>query len=190
MISVGYMAKHVALKPDWLKAPNVVDIFSVSDCCSDGFLTDKLDHIYSIDAKHNGWYFFDSPKIIQAVASENSSNLEGTKLFYYEVYEFESAESGWRTFLPEPSQPVSVLLPTDKKLEGFDVVTYSTGRLPECSPLSCNSLSENISVTSHCLLSSFEEAERSLNTGKFIKCEAGPYRIFAVYSVEWPGASS
>jgi hypothetical protein len=34
MIPVGYMAKLVQKKPDWLKAPNVIDIYSVSDCVS------------------------------------------------------------------------------------------------------------------------------------------------------------
>jgi len=32
MIPVGYMAKRVIKKPDWLKATNVIDVYSVSSC--------------------------------------------------------------------------------------------------------------------------------------------------------------
>jgi len=34
MIPVGYMAKHVKAKPDWLQASQVIDIYSVSNCQS------------------------------------------------------------------------------------------------------------------------------------------------------------
>jgi hypothetical protein len=35
-------------------------------------------------------------------------------------------------------------------------------------------------------MNSFEEAEAALNGGAFENCEPGPYRIMAVYSVDWP----
>jgi len=71
-------------------------------------------------------------------------------------------------------------------LEGFDVVTFTAGNLPEHSPLSCNGLAENLPTNSHCLFDMFAEAETSLNSGRFEECEPGPYRIFAVFSVDWP----
>jgi hypothetical protein len=37
VIPVGYMAKRVSLRPEWLKAPNVVDLYSVSPCVSADF---------------------------------------------------------------------------------------------------------------------------------------------------------
>ncbi len=37
MIPVGHMAKHVCAKPEWLHAPQVVDIYSVSTCQSEKF---------------------------------------------------------------------------------------------------------------------------------------------------------
>ena len=37
MIPAGYMAKHVAARPDGLKANQVKDIYSVSNCISDDF---------------------------------------------------------------------------------------------------------------------------------------------------------
>jgi hypothetical protein len=181
MIPVGYMAKYICERPDWLKAPNVVDIFSVSACSSEFFLND-----YIPLWKHNGYWFFDSPEIIQAIAQENSIDLHETKLFYYEAHEMEFTGELWRSFFPEKSIPVNIILPAQKKLEGFDVVTFSVGRSPECSPLECNSLADELPTNSHCLFESFDEAEKHLSAQRFVKCESGPYRIIAVYSVDWP----
>ena len=51
--------------------------------------------------------------------------------------------------------------------------------------LSCSSLAAELHTNSHCLFPSFDEAEKGLNDGKFENAESGPYRIFAVYSVDW-----
>jgi hypothetical protein len=59
------------------------DIFSVSGCISRDF-ADYIDYW-----KHNGYWLFDSPEIIKSLAKENSIQLEGTSLFYYEAYEME-----------------------------------------------------------------------------------------------------
>ncbi|MGA7830525.1 MAG: hypothetical protein WCA21_06160 [Terracidiphilus sp.] len=185
MIPVGYMAKHICKRPDWLKAPNIVDIFSVSACVSVFFLND-----YIPLWKHNGYWFFDSPEIIQTIARENGIDLQKIKLFYYEEYELEFTGETWQSFSPEPSIPVNIAPPNQKKLEGFDVVTFSVGRSPGCSPLSCNGLAEELLTNSNCLLETFEEAESNLSAGQFVKCEDGPYRIMAVYSVDWRSGSS
>jgi hypothetical protein len=181
MIPIGYMAKYICERPDWLKAPIVVDFFSVSACGSEFFFND-----YIPLWKHNGYWLFDSPGIIQAIAQEKSVDLQKTKLFYYEAHEMEFTGENWRLFFPETSIPVNIIQPAQKKLEGFDVVTFSVGHSPECSPLSCNSLAEELPTNPHCLFNTFEEAETSLSAGKFVKCENGPYRIIAVYSVDWP----
>jgi len=173
------MAKRVSLKPDWLKAEQVVDIFSVSSCISKDFAD------YIKYWKHNSHWLFDSPEIIQAVARENSIDLEGTTLFYYEVHEMEFDGEGWRPIEIENAFPTNVVPPSRKQLEGFDVVTFSVRTSPECSPLSCNLLADEIDTNEHCLLTSFEKAERALNEGVFKNTEPGPYRIFSVYSAAW-----
>src|ERR1017187_940583 len=122
MIPVGYMAKRSCGSPDWLKALNVVDIYSVSACISEYFIND-----YIPLWKHNGYWLFDSPEIIGTVARENSIDLDGCPLFYYEAHEMELAEEGWRPFSPEPSLPTNVIQPSEKRLEGFDVVTCWAG---------------------------------------------------------------
>lgn len=180
MTPAGYMAKRICKKADWLKAPKVEEICSVGDCVNDDFAD------YIAYWKHNGWWFFDSPEIIRQVSQENSIDLAGTSLFYYEVHEAEFDGAVWKPFKPERGIPVNVEAPKSKRLEGFDVVTFWAGNTPECSPLSCNSLAEALPTNAHCLFDSFEEAETSLNAGGFTGCEPGPYRIFAVYSVDWP----
>ena len=171
------MAKRVAKKPVWIQAPHIVDVYSVSHCVSDDFAD------YIPYWKHNGYWFFDSPEIIKDVARENAVSLEGTMLFYYEVYEKQFDGEKWNSFGPEPSFVTNLTAPGERSLEGFDVVTFYAGTSPECSPLSCNSMASQMRTNSHCLFSSLEEAENGINAGVFKECEPGPYRIFAVYTV-------
>jgi hypothetical protein len=180
MIPVGYMAKRTDKPLAWAGPPNVVDVYSVSDCVNDDF-AEYIDYW-----KHNGYWLFDSPDIMRGVAQENSIDLNGTKLFYYEAHQLEFDGQSWRPFAPEPSIPTNVLAPMIRSLEGFDVVTFWAGNAPEHSPLSCNGLAGDLHTNKHCLLDSFDDAEASLNAGRFTGCEPGPYRIFAVYSLDWP----
>lgn len=180
MIPAGYLAKRVRTKPDWLRAERVVDVYSISGCVSEDFAD------YINFWKHNGFWIFDSPQVIRTVARDNSIDLASTLLFYYEGHEKEFDGKTWAEFQPEPSMPTTVLLPRSKTLEGFDVVTFYCRNVPEHSPLSCNGLAKEIPTNTHCLLSSFDEAFNALESGAFIHSEPGPYRIFAVYSVDWP----
>lgn len=179
MIPAGYLAKRVFLKPDWLQAPQVLDIYSISGCMSKAF-DDYVDYW-----KHNGFWLFDSPEIVEKIAQENSIDLAGTTLFYYEVYENEFDGDTWHPYGPDPSFKTNVVVPVEKQLEGFDVATFSCRNVPECSPLSCNHLASELLTNSHCLFQSFKEAETSVAKGIFNNSEPGPYRIFSVYSVKW-----
>ena len=76
MIPARYMAKKIQNKPEGAESKDTVDIYSVSDCISKDF----VDHINFW--KHNGYWFFDSPQIIQQFAKEHSVELTGTSLFY------------------------------------------------------------------------------------------------------------
>jgi hypothetical protein len=178
MIPIGYMAKRIVKRPECLLAPAVTDIYSVSKCISEDFVD------YIAVGKHNGYWFFNSPEVIRAIASENSISLEGLSLFYYEAHELEFDDDNWKEYKPEPSFKTDVIAAQERQLEGFDVVTFSSGTSPECSPLSCNFLVKEVHTNSHCLFASFQEAETGLRNGAFKNCEPGPYRIFAVYSVD------
>jgi hypothetical protein len=182
MIPAGYMAKRVSDKPADLKADTVIDIYALSPCMSKDF-ADYINYW-----KHNGYWLFDSPAVIENLSRDNSIDLTGTKWFYYKVYEleFHEDEREWRRFAPEPSFTTNVMVPEDKQLEGYDVATFSCRTSPECSPLSCNSLAAELPTNRHCLLDSFDEAKRLLEGGSFNNSEPGPFRIFAVYSVQQP----
>jgi hypothetical protein len=163
MIPVGYMAKKIAAKLEWVTATNVVDIYSVSDCISNYF----ADYINFWE--HNGYWLFDNPDIVRRLAEAKSFDLAGLKFFYYEVYEkqYNENEKIWSDFEPEASFRTAVRLPKTKQLEGYDVVTFWSQTNPECSPLSCNNLAEHITVNAHCLLPTFDEAKAHLEAGLF-----------------------
>ena len=137
---------------------------------------------------HNGYWFFDSPSVIQAIARNEQIELSDTQLFFYEAYplEFDAASICWRAFAPESSFSTDVSPPRVRKIEGYDIVTVSQGNGPECSPLSCNHLAGEIAVNRHCLIDSFEEAKNHVGNGRFnnSNSEPGPYRIIAVYTTE------
>jgi hypothetical protein len=182
MIPAGYMAKRVATHPDWLQAERVRDVYSVSDHVSHPF----ADYIHYWE--HNGYWLFDSPQVISELAQKHSIDLTGTQLFFYEVFEhqFNDQTNQWVEFEPERSFTTQVLLPTSPTLEGYDIVTFSVGTTPECSPLSCNSLASELETNPHCLLTSLDSAKQLLQQGRFSNTEPGPYRIFAVYTTVWP----
>lgn len=182
MTPIGYMAKQSVKRPKGFAdlMPHVADIYSVSSCVNDDFAN------YIEYWRHNGYWLFDSPELIQEICTEHSINLGESSLFFYEAYELEFDGTTWRPFSPEASFTTSIALPTYKHIEGFDVVTFSAGNSPECSPLSCNGLAEGLLTNSHCLFGTFEEAKEALDDGAFSGGERGPYRILAVYSTEWP----
>jgi hypothetical protein len=182
MIPAGYMAKQVPTRPDfpwpWSDAEQLVDIYSVSGCVSGKFGG------YSGYVKHNGYGLFNAPEVIQQVARENEIALQGTRLFYYEVFEHEFDEKVklWSEIEPFPEWlPVEVIAPPEKELAGYDVVTGDG-----CSPLSCNYMATVVETNEHCLLPSVEQAKELLDRGVFTGSEPGPFAIFAVYSVRWP----
>jgi len=180
MIPAGYMAKRVVRKPDWLKVNGVQDIYSVSGCISKDFAD------YIKFWKHNGYWFFDSPEVIEQIAQEQSIDLAGTTMFFYEVceQEFDDAKAQWCPYESNRSFTTNVHKPKKKFLAGFDVVSSSQKNCPECSPLSCNALADEIQTNAHCLLPDFETAKRLVETGRFNNSEPGPYRIYAVYTLE------
>jgi hypothetical protein len=135
--------------------------------------------------KHNGYWLFDSPSILVNLAREAGIDLTGTSLFYFEAHEMEFDGAVWVPFTPESSIKTDVELPAKKTLEGFDVATFHAGNTPECSPLSCNGLADSMPTNQRCLFESFEEAKSHLSAGSFNNAEPGPYRIVAVYSVDW-----
>jgi hypothetical protein len=186
MLALGYMAKRIVTRPDWLKAAGVDEILSVSSCISEDF----ADWINSW--RHNGHWLFDSPSIIQALACEHGLDLTGCRWFYYEGHEtaYDDDARAWLPYAPDPGFGTSVQQPMDSVLRGYDVVTHSCGNSAECSPLSCNHMADEIVTNRHCLLDSFEVAHHLTEQRRFVDCEPGPYRIVAVFEIPEPAPAN
>src|SRR4051812_29348924 len=99
MQPLGYLYKRVSTRPEWLQAKNVEGIYALSGCISENF-ADYINYW-----RHNGFWLFDSPEVIQALAQEHSISLDGMRLFYYEAFEQEyNDETGqWEPYAPEGS---------------------------------------------------------------------------------------
>lgn len=175
-IPAGYLYKQVVSKPEWLNTSQVEEIYSVSHCISADF-ADYIPHW-----QHNGYWFFNSPEVMHQLAAQIGLSLAGMKLFYYEVWFQQFEHPGrWVSFAPEPSFDTQVEIPQEKRLCGFDVVTFSAGSSPECSPLSCNGLAAELPVNRACLLESLAAGQMALENGLFAAGEPGPHRLLAVY---------
>ena len=182
MLPLGYMLKAVASPaPEWMEAPGVRAIHSLSGCVSSDF----GDFIPLW--KHNGWWLFDTPDAVKEAARTLGVETEGLSLFYYEAFNRQyDAESGsWQPFKPETggSFTEGVVKPRSATLSGYDVVSFFVQTSPECSPLSCNGLAAELPANERCLFDTFADAYEALERGEFKDCEPGPYRIIAVYEV-------
>jgi hypothetical protein len=178
----GYLYKRVAARPEWLQAPHVVDLHSLSTCSSKAYADD-----YFEAWKHNDYWLFDDPDTMRGLADAAAVDLSVCRLFYYELSDEQLDETSrtWSALRPALPAPLAVRAPEPGTihLEGYDVVCFSVGNQPECSPLSCNSLAADLAVNEHCLFATAEEAKAHLDGGRFEHCEPGPFRIVAVYSV-------
>jgi hypothetical protein len=173
------MAKRIpAQAPDWMKAPAVRDVYSVSSCVN----TDVTEDLPRW--RQNGYGFFNYPGEIRSIARAIGFDLEGTQLFYYEAFEREFDDGQWFPIKADDDYETAVVMPHKKSLEGFDVVTACDGPNSH-SPLSCNGVAAEVNTNEHCLFRTQEEAEASLIGGRFEDAEPGPYRIYAVYSTDW-----
>ena len=100
--------------------------------------------------------------------------------FFYEAYEKLIFEASWE---PIENPPDDVVGPNEKyALRGYDIVCFTSGVAPECSPLSCNSGAKEFPVNRYCLIDTLEEALRIAEAiDKDGGYEPGPYGIMSVW---------
>ena len=181
MISAGYLYKQVSSRSDWLGKPGLPQrIYSMSPHISRDFAE------YVSLSLHNGFWLFDRPEIMEDIAAQLGVNLNGLTCFYYEEYnlQYDTERDCWLPVEPDQNIPTAVELPKKATLEGYDIVTFSTGNSPECSPLSCNAIAADVTVNDNCLFDSLDDAKRALESGLFRNAEPGPCRIVAVHTVD------
>ena len=121
MIDLGYMAKHIVTRPDWLDTPNVQNVCAVRRCVS----ADFCDYINFW--KHNGYWFFNSPRDIQVLSAANDVDLSGTTLFFYKAHslQYDADSQSWESFTAHDAFLTSIIPPQKSRFLGFDIVTYS-----------------------------------------------------------------
>ena len=180
MRPIGYLYKNVSPRPEWIQAAGVVDVYSLSDCVSGNF-ADYIGYW-----RHNGYWLFDDPATMEALAVEHGIPLARATLFYFEAFEqqFDDESGAWSAFGPDPSFATDVVPPGRRTLEGYDVASFALGNMPECSPLSCNGRASDVATNAHCLFRTFDQARLAIESGRLAGSEPGPFRIVAVYSVD------
>jgi hypothetical protein len=170
-VLIGYFPKRTERQPDWLKAPNVEEICSVSDCVSSG----PEDWIEAW--RHNEMWVFDTPELAWSIVPP--AEREAFDLYAYFLFPVRFTDGKREPFVIPPVSPQP--LSGDFERLGYDVVSRSTDACWEHSPLSCNHMAEEIAVNRHCLIDDAETALRLPEEFEKRHCEPGPYLIVEVW---------
>ena len=177
MIPAGFNAKIIEPCPAWLGDLSVTGILSVSGCIS----KDAID--VTTLWLCNQWLLYDSEEALDKAIAGEGIDTSRLRRFFYETYEQEVCEGKWVQIRDIPAEVVKPK--GDYALKGFDVVCFTQGAGPECSPLSCNLAAEKFGVNQFCLLETIEDglrvAQEIDNDGGY---EPGPYRIMSVWAKE------
>ena len=177
LIPVGFKAKLVIPRPDFVTNLTVREILSVSGCMSE----DAVDLMNPWGL--NEWGLADTEEIIERAIERENVVDSRLRCFFYEGIGQELEEGEWEEI---ERLPTGVVRPASGySLRGFDIVCCTIGYMLDCSPLSCNDGAGQFPVNEHCLLESFEEAVRVAEaideSGKY---EPPPYRVMSVWMKE------
>lgn len=180
MTPLGYIARRIAQRPDWLAVAHVQEICSVTNCISKDFAD------YTTYWRHNGYWLFDHPEVIADICREHALDMSGLRFFYLEsdLTQFDPDNKQWVSFTPDDSFSTCVQKAGDAQLLGYDVVTIHGCTTPEHSPLSCNHLASRLPVNKHCLIDNLSDACDYIVRGAFANSEPGLLRIVAVHEIE------
>ena len=172
---IGYFAKPTMKRPDWLKAPEVEEICSVSNCMSRG------DWDWINEWRHNEMWVFDSPALAMSVVPEASRSA--CDVYAYRLFPVRYFKGSRQPFVISPVQPIQLEGSFDKL--GYDLPSRETESEFGHSPLSCNHLASEVPTNRYCLLDTAEEAFAIAPTlevpGQPMRGEPGPYHIVEVW---------
>lgn len=171
LVLIGYFPKKVVQRPDWLNAAHVIAIRSVSDCISSS-PPDWIQHW-----AHNEMWVYSTIAAALAVMPQDTHDE-------YELHAYRMLPIKWdrgkENAIVFPNMDVEPV-PPDFHSVGFDAVSIEAGVSGfGCSPLSCNSMAEEIETNEHCLLTSQQLAERIALRFSIDEPEPGPYHVAEV----------
>ncbi len=173
MVDAGYFAKVIEPTPDWLKCQSVREICSVSTCISSG-ADEWIDHWC-----HNelGWF----NTIEDAWSVVPASERHRYRLFAYRLTltRFRKGEP-LEVALPADVHPVPI--PATFRSLGYDAVSKSMESVLgfECSPLSCNSMAQEIPANEFCLFATEAAATDGAQAFSIQEPEPGDYYVVEV----------
>ena len=175
---MGYFPKKIVKRDEWLKAPHVEEIWSVSECMSKG----PADWIKKW--VHNDFGLFDTVALAESVIP--SEERAETRILAYRVWDrmFDAGLDLEAPLivrdLPGPEESFARI--------GFDAVARSHDSF-DCSPLSCNGGAATFATNEVCLFQTLEDAlagAREFSKGNW---EPGPYWVVEVlaFACAWRG---
>ncbi len=183
-ILIGYMAKKVEKRPDWLKADGVEEICSVSNCISEGLSEAAFEQWL-----HNGLCLYDRESTVQVLLTEEA-DAQAFIIFALKLLPI--------AFAPEREQPIQTSdlpdragpvpnaepLPPDYDKLGYDCVQTEwplTVAGFGCSPLSCNGMAREIAVNRYCLIDTLDRAIETARIFAREQPEPGDYYVVEVW---------
>jgi hypothetical protein len=179
VIDAGYFAKVVASRPAFLKSARVREICSVSLCISAG------PDDWVGQWRHNWLGWFNAPDDAWSVVPEEDRSRY--RLFGYRLgpIRFNRGTSEPVT-IPDDVHPLPI--PESFVSLGYDAVNKSMESVLgfECSPMSCNSMADEIEANDYCLFSTEADATSAANRFSVEQPEPGVYYVVQV--LEAPGA--
>lgn len=173
MIDGGFFAKHIELRPEYMNAPGVREICSVSGCISS-----KPENWIELWL-HNDWGWFN--RISDALRVVPQGRESQFRLFAYRLHpEVFTARGRVPIVLPENVQPEPIT--KEFRSLGFDSANKSMESVLglECSPLSCNGMAAEIRANEFCLFEGLHEAIAGAERFALEQPEPGDYYVIEV----------
>lgn len=173
---VGFLARQVAVRPEFLAQAPIDDVCSVSEHISPS-APDRLER-----CAHNSAGFYDTEALAWSVVPADERYTY--TLFAYRAVCIRFGDGNSELWSPADDWPG---LPTTPDLSayapiGYDIVNTSFGGWFDCSPLSCNSIADEQAVNEHCLVGDVEVAMQlgSAFADEAARVEPGPYHVVEV----------
>jgi hypothetical protein len=181
VIDAGFFPKIIVMRPDWLKNPDIVEICSVSHCISEA-------PPHWIDPWiHNDFGWFN--RIDDAMSVVPAGQAAEYRLFAYRLYP-EVFRGGAALPFVRPNGVDPEPIPQTFRSLGFDSVSKSMETILgfECSPLSCNSMADEIAANAVCLFPTLEAALAGADRFSRDQPEPGDYYVVEVLEAS-PGST-